>query len=70
MGRDGMGCLSPWGNFLLLISFLELKYIFIICKILWQGISKLNPMVGSGKFSGSVFYVPPIVSAVVWGVRT
>lgn len=52
------------------LSFLGLKYIFIICKMLWQDISKLNPMLSLGNFSDSVFYVPRIISTVVWGVRT
>lgn len=56
MGRDGMrwdgmpqltGEFSPTD----FLSFLELQKIFIICKIMWQDISKLNPMLGLGNFS-------------------
>lgn len=35
------------------LSFLELKWSFTICKMLWQDVSKLNPMLGLRELSGS-----------------
>lgn len=44
------------------LSGLEFKEIFIICRILWQDIPKLNPVLGLVKFPGSVFVVSWAIS--------